>query len=184
MYNVRNFWLYRLWRGYYKKYKLSRANDKLPLFNLNGYKGWAKVVNVYDGDTFRAVIYKNNMLMKFTFRPIGYDAPEMKPRLDTPQREQHILQAYQAKNKLETLFCFEQSLDTIPREWYKCFDTNSNGLIWIDCQKNDKYGRVLVTMYKTPENEISINSLMLSSGLVLPYDGKTKSTFVFEENQL
>ena len=170
-------------KGFYKKYLLSKATDDIPLFNLDGYKGWAKIVNVYDGDTFRAVVYKNNRILKFTFRPIGYDAPEMKPRKDTPYRDRHIDLAHKAKNYFMELVNFDPNLEKIKYNYCTscacCDERKINGLIFIHCQKNDKYGRVLVTIYNNPGDVVSINSLMLTSGYVLPYDGKTKSEFVF-----
>lgn len=175
--------IYSVLRGWWKKQKLRNATDKVPPFCLDGYKGWAKIVNVYDGDTFRACIYKNNRLMKFTFRPIGYDAPEMRPRLDTPNREKHIEQAKEARTHFIQLVNYKDPPNNPPRN-ISCFticdcEESYDSFVYIDCKKNDKYGRTLVTLYKKPGDEISINSQMLSSSLVLPYEGKTKKEFNF-----
>ena len=53
-----------------KKRKLSKATDDIPVFSLNGYKGYAKVTSVYDGDTFKACITLDGKLRKFIFRTL------------------------------------------------------------------------------------------------------------------
>lgn len=139
---------------------LRNKTDNLPTFNCNNFRGYAKPVNVYDGDTFRACIVGPNdfTVRKFVFRPLGYDAPEMKPLLSTPNRKLYIEKAILARD---------------------LFTSYLTDLIWIECYKNDKYGRVLCTMYNNKYDIQSINSKMLDSGLVLPYDGKTKTQFNF-----
>ena len=156
----------------YSFYLLQNANDKIKIFNLENYKGWVKVVNVYDGDTFRACLYLHGKILKFTFRPTGYDAPEMKPRLDMPQRELHKKQAVEAKEYFEKLIGFEQKSTT-------CCMISSSSMIYVHCYKNDKYGRVLVEMFKDEHDKVSINKMMLDSGLVQPYDGGTKKISEF-----
>ena len=144
---------------------LRKSTDDIPLFNCNNFKGYAKVVNVYDGDTFRACIVGpgDNKVRKFTFRPIGYDAPEMKPLKSTPNREVYLQHAKLAKDLL--------------------IEYLTEDLVWLECSKNDKYGRVLCYMYNKMNDEVSINEKMLQSGLVLPYDGKTKLEFNFESKE-
>jgi endonuclease YncB( thermonuclease family) len=52
-----------------------------------------------------------------------------------------------------------------------------NGLVWIKCDKNDKYGRTLVTVYRRRGDTLSVNDKMLSSGVVNAYNGRTKPKF-------
>ena len=44
---------------------LNKADNKIPLFSLDGTQFKAKVVNVYDGDTIKVVILFNNKLTRF-----------------------------------------------------------------------------------------------------------------------
>lgn len=162
-----------IFNKYYTIYLLRNANDNIKNFNLENYKGWIKVVNVYDGDTFRACLSLHGKILKFTFRPIGYDAPEMKPRLDTPQREIHKKQAIEAKEYFQKLIGFDQEQSTC------CSLYSYSSMIYVHCYKNDKYGRVLVEMFKNEYDKLSINKMMLDSGLVQPYDGGTKKVFEF-----
>ena len=61
------------------KRKLSITDETISVFSLNNYEGYAKVTDVYDGDTFKACIVLHNRILKFNFRTIGYDSPEIKP---------------------------------------------------------------------------------------------------------
>lgn len=164
----------RLWY----KHAYRNASDAIPNFSLDGYKGWAKIVNVYDGDTFRACVYVHDRVLKFTFRPLGYDAPEMKPRLDTPNREEHKKNAVIARDYFKDLVSYDGEETTKPGCCFVC-TTKGNGLVYLECYKNDKYGRTLVNVFKHPGTK-SINQLMIDSGLVQEYDGKTKSEFNFK----
>jgi len=65
----------------FAKRALSGADDSIPVFSLKGYEGYAKITSVYDGDTFNAVIKLHGRVIKFKFRTLGYDAPEVVPRL-------------------------------------------------------------------------------------------------------
>lgn len=169
---------------YFFKYKLRDANDNIPSFNLDGYNGWIKVVNVYDGDTFRACVYKHNKVLKFTFRPLGYDAPEMKPRLNIDNREIHIEKAKEARKLFMSYLNYDENpketKTTVHLENTKKIDNYNNGFVYAKCGKNDKYGRTLVLLYDNEYTPLSINDKMLGSGLVLAYDGKTKSDFAFK----
>ena len=159
-----------MFKRLYDIYKLKNSNDNIKIFNLDGYKGYIKIVNIYDGDTFRAVVRIHNRNLKFTFRPIGYDAPEMKPRLDTPNRDNHIKQAHQAKKYFEDLISYDNK--------YKgCCFCKSQNIVYAECYKNDKYGRVLVNIFHEKGFKKSINTMMLESGLTMEYDGGTKKEF-------
>ena len=52
-----------------------------------------------------------------------------------------------------------------------------NGWIWIECGKNDKYGRPLVVVYRRRGDKQSVNQRMIESGIVNIYDGKKKDSF-------
>ena len=100
------------------KHKLEKTDDSCPPFNLNGLEDWAKIVNVYDGDTFRATIFIENRIRKYTFRSLGYDSPEMKPLKSLPNRDSHKERAIEARDYLRSLI-----LDKV---------------VFLRCSKNDK----------------------------------------------
>jgi endonuclease YncB( thermonuclease family) len=125
-----------------------KTTDKFPPFSLNGIKALAKVVNVYDGDTFKACMEHDGIMRKYTFRTLRYDAAEIKPLKSIPNREQHIALAIKGRDLLRSLILGE--------------------IVMIHCEKFDKYGRVLANVYIKNDN---VNQLMIDSGLVQLYQG-------------
>ena len=111
-----------------------------------------RLVRVYDGDTIWVAYYDKNLkkVMKISCRLSGYDAPEMKPSKDTPQRDLIIENAHKAKEIAEQHF--------------------NKHLFKIKVLGNDKYGRWLV------EDTILKNKL-LNKNLAYLYEGGTKKTF-------
>ena len=157
---------------------LSKVDDSVPIFNLHKYEGYAKITSVYDGDTFNACIKLHGRVLKFKFRTLGYDSPEIKPSLSIPHRDKYISMAKIARDRFKHLCGFDDRES--PRWWNPFICRNRvNGLIWIDCHKNDKYGRTLVTLYRNKSETVSINDRMINSGLVNVYDGGKKSDFEF-----
>ena len=143
--------------------KLNNCTDNIPKFSLQDYKGFCKVVNFYDGDTFRGCIWLHNRILKFTFRTYDYDAPEIKQLKSNPNRNKEKKLAIKARDDLRTFIL--------------------NKLIYIHCGPMDKYGRVLVFMYLNKKSKISINQLMLETSCVLPYDGGKKKSHYNNEYQ-
>ena len=107
-------------KEYIQNNKLKTATNELTLFSFEGIKCNAKIVDVYDGDTFKAVIFYDNKMIKINCRSLGYDSPEMKPRLNIKNREEHIARAKAAKNRfIELVSIYE--------------------LVYLECFKFDKY---------------------------------------------
>tara|TARA_Y100000389_G_C17391468_1_gene480115 strand:- start:587 stop:1057 length:471 start_codon:yes stop_codon:yes gene_type:complete len=151
---------------YIKDNNLKKASNEIPLFSFDGCICKAKIVDVYDGDTFKCAIYHKNEIIKINCRTLGYDSHEMKPRLNIPNREEHIKKAKEARKKFIEL------------------TTTNNGLIYIDCKKYDKYGRVLVDVYIDKNSYIhsqnksvkdTINNIMIKEGHGVPYQGGKKT---------
>jgi endonuclease YncB( thermonuclease family) len=152
-------YMYRYVKDCYHKYLLRKATDAIKPFNMDGVQCYGVIVNVYDGDTFRAVVYHNGLMKKLTFRPVGYDTPEMKPLKSMENREIHIEKAKEARQKFIDL----------------CGGIHS--YVFLRCGKYDKYGRVLVHVTNRRYSRKTINDLMLGSGLANPYNGGTKLEF-------
>ena len=153
-------------KEYIQNNNLKNATNELPLFSFEGIKCNAKIVNVYDGDTFKAVIYYDNKMIKINCRSLGYDSPEMKPRLNIKNREEHIEKAKAAKNRfIELVSVYE--------------------LVYLECFKFDKYGRVLVNIYshktnynnsinRELEDKYTINNKMIEERHGYVYNGGKK----------
>lgn len=143
---------------------LHKVKDR-PVFSLHGYHGYAKIMDIYDGDTFKAIIFLHCRPLKFTFRTLFYDAPEMKPLKSNPNRDKEKKQAIAAKELLVSLTNYKDSL------------------VYLHCSNMDKYGRVLVKVFQNHDdflNDDSINQKMIDSNLVNRYDGGKKQQFQFD----
>lgn len=97
--------------------------DEAPYFSLNGLKKKAKVVNVYDGDTFKCIFWYNDAHYKFKCRMLGINAPEL--RKANPD-------SYKSRDALRELI--------------------NNQIVSIEIGKFDCFGRLLVTVYKDDQN--------------------------------
>lgn len=127
--------------------------DDISLFNFKGKKCLAKIVDVYDGDTFTAVFKYRNEFIKYNFRTYGYDSPEMRPLKSKPDRDEEKIAAIKA------------------REAFKSVTDWENTLITLDMLGFDKYGRILVNVYK---KKLHINKWMIDNGHGYEYHGGTK----------
>ena len=123
-----------------------------PFFTLKGQTMYAKVISVYDGDTCTVVLRLHGKFVKFRVRMLGYDSPEMKPPLNTPNRVNVVESAKVAKLELEKLIL--------------------NKIVQIDCGDWDKYGRLLGKIYVG--HKMCVNDYMLENGFGYKYDGGTK----------
>lgn len=162
---------------WYRKHVLSGADDSIPAFDLDGFEGHAQITSIYDGDTFNACIYLHGRMLKFKFRTLGYDAPEIKPSLQMNDRDTHVRMAKIAREDFKRLCDFDSSR---PHSWWnplKCH-WRTNGWVWIECGKNDKYGRTLVKVFRHRGDRISINDKMIALG-ANNYEGGTKQDFTF-----
>lgn len=134
--------------------------SSLKKFTFAGIDTWAKVVDVYDGDTITIVFKYHGIFIKDNFRMLGYDSPEIKPKLNMDHRQLHIDAAKIAKRKLEDLIL--------------------NRVVRVVFDKEEKFGRLMGTVYT---DKICVNDWMVASGLAVPYKGKKKVEFSHEQLQ-
>ena len=132
--------------------QLAKINPKdVDLFSLKGKRYPCRIVSVYDGDTCTALFKMDNKYVKFKVRMLGYDSPEMKPRMNIPERDKIKENAIAAKEAL--------------------ISKTKNENIILECGNWDKYGRLLGTLYKGGFN---INEWMIESGFGYRYNGGRK----------
>jgi len=134
-------------------------------FSFKGLKVFAKVVSVYDGDTIRACFYYKNEIVQTSCRLLGFDSPEIKISKNTINRDIFKTAGIISRDRLQDLI-----------------NSTDDGLVKLDIEKNDLYGRALVNVYIIKnEKEINVNKIMLLEGLGKPYSGQTKNEWTLEE---
>lgn len=164
-----------------KKENIQTINSSIyGKYDFNDVEGKFYVESVYDGDTITLLIptklsiydmcssntidlnsdtnKSNNIILnKVRVRLFGIDTPELKPKKNLPNIEQHILKAKEARDYLSSLIL--------------------NKIIKVVFMSNDKYGRPLVKLYATNEEskEICLNDLMVKKGFAKEYNGGTKN---------
>ena len=129
----------------------------------------ARLVSIYDGDTFNIItrLRKSEPFYQYSVRLSGIDAPEIRPTMDTPNRDLHKQAAIRVRNVLRTMY--------------------PEGTIFlIDFEKEEKYGRLLGTIWSTkrrfcglgsPSKHVNISDWLKFNNLALPYEGRSKSIF-------
>lgn len=127
--------------------ELLSCDDSVPLFSFKGLRTKAKIVRIYDGDTFWAVFRYHGKFIKVKCRSLGYNSPELKPKKrdfeSEQEREKEIERGIAAKKYFEDLIKPEQQLVVL-----EFFDF-------------DNFGRVLTNIYVS-NSSTSINELMSS----------------------
>jgi endonuclease YncB( thermonuclease family) len=147
--------------------------DDLKKFTFDGQLVQARVTDIYDGDTVTIVFYHGDDVVKYSFRMLGYDAPEIKPKKGTPNIDLHKQAAAVARDKLEERI------------------ESSSNMVWIKFTKEEKYGRLMGHMYlvrrwgkrKFNGSETCLNDWMVEEGYGKPYDGGKKQDFTKKDLQ-
>lgn len=148
---------------------LKDYGNATPPFSLKGTKTWARVVQIYDGDTMTCVLPVLGAHYKFSVRMAGVDACEM--RSSNPEV---MAKAIMARDRVfesitglhSTGLSKKEVTDVLGREVY---------VVWLVCQGWDKYGRLMADVHVMPDGE-SIAALLLREKLAYAYNGGTKQS--------
>lgn len=174
-----------------KELLLNCKDSNIGTFTLKDKEFYAKVVNVYDVDTCKAVFFLNDELVKYTIRLKGLDSPEIRPPSSDIYREYQILEAKKSRNRLIQL-CTDCKLELESKltktKIQKLINENKK-IIKLKCYEFDKYGRLLADLYYTEllespvieTNEICINKKLIKEGYAYEYNGGTKKKFDYSK---
>lgn len=128
---------------------LKNATEAIPEFSLKNNKLLCKIVDVYDGDSVKAVFYTSNKLHKWAVRLKGINTPELRPSRKLENRLEIIQKAKESRDHLKQIF------------------EENNNLLYILCDDFGKYGRLLGTFFineNSNDFESSINYKMIQDG--------------------
>lgn len=140
------------------------------LFSLVGMKGWARVVACHDGDSPTLVMSYGGQMHKFHTRLYGVDTAEISCK-DPVKKEKAVV----ARNRLiqlctdcHTMPVFRSDKDVIR------FLGADVYIVWVECLEFDKYGRLLVNLRKTPDDEMTFSDLLIQENHAYAYYGGKK----------
>ena len=130
-----------------------------PYFSYQNVRKVVKVLRVVDGDTVDIAMLNDDKtrVFKHRVRLYGIDTPEKKPLKTNPNREREIEAAKRATQAMIDKLMENQNMVTI-----------------LFC-KNDKYGRLMGTLYDRKGQDI--NQWMVTQGYAVSYFGKTKKAY-------
>ena len=129
-----------------------------PWLTFEGVKCNCKVLSIYDADTVTIAIPFKGRIYKLKCRLSGIDAAEKRSKNPT---EKQI--ALRGTERLKNLIL--------------------NRVIWINCGKFDKYGRLLGILYQSKKDcksglrKQSINQLLVNEKYAYIYDGGKKRSW-------
>lgn len=157
--------------------ELYRPHDSsTPFFSLNGLTSYARVIDVYDGDTITIVLEVNGFFLKFKCRLNGIDTCEIKSK-NTLNRQT----ALKARDRLFNLITGKHIDNNDSKKEITEYLDRHVYMVWVHCLEFDKYGRVLIECYASEHSDVSFSQILLQEKLAYPYQGTTKLT---EEQQL
>jgi len=163
--------------------QLEKCNThNVPPFSLSGSCTIGKIVEMYDGDTCKIAIPLFEQIYKFNCRLTGIDTPEMKPKMNSNNRDEEINAAHRARNFLLNLSTncdeIDLSLHLKKTECEQLLQKNTK-IISVVCGEFDKYGRLLVELYdeNAEPDAISYNQRLITGGYAKSYSGGTKEAF-------
>ena len=112
-----------------------------PPLGMSGYNGWARLHDIYDGDTCTVIVPVNGLgPRRIHVRLEGINAPEMRSAI-----EQEKVEARKARAAFADMVCPGMSM--LSSKEAKAFLFNKPTLVWLSCRANDKYGRVIAKVY-------------------------------------
>ena len=148
----------------------------VPEFSLQGKECYARVVDIYDGDTLTIILPFNDSYHRFAVRLLGIDTPEMKSKLvDNKKkaiRARNTVMQWVLPNKIINLE------EPYTRKQIQEMLASEVSLIWVKCDIFEKYGRLMIEAFsdfQSPASE-SFSKRLIREGLAYEYFGGTKLT--------
>lgn len=124
--------------------ELEKQTLKCEKFSFDKKCYLCKVVKCYDGDTIHCVFKFDGDYKRFVIRMYGYSSPEIRT---SDKKEKEL--ALKARDKLSNII-----LDKI---------------VYLECNKFDKYGRILGIIKLNKNDKESVNDIMLKEDYCVKY---------------
>lgn len=154
----------------YIKNKFCQHGSETPFFTLNGVTDYARVIEVYDGDTITIVMKVHETFLKFKCRLMDIDTCEIRSNNDKNKEL-----GLKARNRLIQLITDKQVDEISSKKEISSFLEDDVYIIYVHCFGYDKYGRVLVHCYKNNDmNAKSFSHILVEEKLAYFYQGDKK----------
>jgi endonuclease YncB( thermonuclease family) len=149
------------------------TSPNTPEFSLKNVQCYVRVVDCYDGDTITVIVPIFERFFKFYLRLIGIDTCEVKSKMKANKAF-----ALKAKSRLIELITGKhlEDVNKLTRKHIQKIFEEDVFLVWIRCDKNDKYGRPLANIRLTEQSTDSFSDILVREHLGYVYNGCTKLT--------
>lgn len=150
-----------------------RAAQDCPKFSFEGTEFWTRVVDVYDGDSFKILVPFNGALYSVMTRALGIDTAELASK--------SAVERHRAIEARDHAISWVLPAGAAPppassKKDIKLALSRTPAIVYARCHDFDLYGRVLVVIHRSKDGgEPTLNDDMLSSGHAVAYEGGTKT---------
>lgn len=149
--------VYRYESGKRKKKFYKYNNEIIEKLELKNTAQYVRVIDVYDADTFKCIIFYRNIPTIISIRLSGIDTPEIRPKTGN------------IDEKIQ-----EKALAIISKIYFMKLIMDYDYILYIKTNGSDKYGRTLAEIYKSHNDDMSINQTLINMRLADTYYGDTK----------
>jgi len=147
-----------------QKSRFYNYNNYTSLLSFDGINDYSRVIDIIDGDTIVVILQFCCKYYKIHVRLNGIDTCEMKSK-----NEYNKEKAINAKNRVFKILTGKDEVEFID----DFFEKNII-IVWIECKKFDKYGRLLANIYAQKGDEKSLSTYLLEEYLAYKYTGGKK----------
>lgn len=152
-----------------------------PKFSLEGTQGWARLLDAHDGDTITIAMeaFPGGVFL-MQVRLAGIDTPEISSKDPAIRAAAQRAQSRLLELLGATTVSPRGDGENASREFKKAIKTtldSSVHLVYVRCDKFDKYGRLLAEIAQGPDAP-HVGAILVREGLANSYDGGTKQAWI------
>jgi endonuclease YncB( thermonuclease family) len=143
--------------------------SSLEKFSFAGQSFYTRIIDMYDGDSFRIVVHVNGLMFYVMTRLLGIDTPEIASKNAVEKGRAVAARDYALSWALQTPVAFGSKKEI------KVALKATPAIVFVKCQEFDRYGRILVHVYRTRDDAgPSLNEQLITAGHAVAYAGDTK----------
>lgn len=141
----------------------------IPKFSFEGQSFYTRIIDLYDADSYRIVVNVNGSMSYVMTRLIGIDAAEIASKNAVEKGRAVAARDYALSWALQKSVAFGSKKEI------KAALEATPAVVFVKCQEFDRYGRILVHVYRTRDDAgPSLNEQLITAGHAIAYAGDAK----------
>lgn len=138
-------------------------------FSFAGQSFYTRILDVFDGDSFRIVVRVNGAMFHVMTRLLGIDTAEITSK-NTLEKARAV-----AARDYALSWALQKPVAFTSKKHIKRALADTPAIVFVKCLEFDRYGRVLVHVYRTRDDAgPSLNEQMIAAGHAVAYEGDKK----------